>query len=117
MVTVTIEQNKFYDFGFLPDNPCVEKPTDTFEEMQAWKNDIPKRIIVKHIERLKDGLICGSLASVIDVVTGEKYPAGIYRDGPFTFAIDVLRYLKRGDIHGVPKEYEDYLKETYHLGE
>ncbi len=112
-----VRTDKYIDFGFISGNPERSMPTDTFAEMQTWRNDIPIEIIIKHIETLQEGLMCGEMATSIDAVTGEGYPAGQYKDGPFFFPIDVLRYLKRGDIHGVPKEYEEYLKETYHLGE
>ena len=106
--------DKYIDFGFLAGNPCRETPTDTIEDMKQWHNGISTESIIRHIESLDAGYMC-VLAECVDAFTGELFPAAQYDDGNFFFPIDVLRYLKRGDIQGVPKEYEEYLKENYHL--
>lgn len=109
-----IKTEKYIEFGFLDGNPCRETPTDTLEDMKNWRNSVGIDAIIRHIESLEAGYMCGMTES-IDAVTGVAYPAAQFDDGPFFFPIDVLRYLKRGDIHGVPKEYEEYIVNQHKL--
>lgn len=94
-------------FGFLPD--CVyDYASDSLQDMLSWQTSLRIGDVVAHIESLDAGYMSG-LGESKDVFTGEYFPAAIYDDGPFVFPVDILRYLERGDIHGVPKEYEEYL--------
>lgn len=95
-------------FGFIPEAGCYSNPTDTFSDMLKWRTELPIDKLIRHIETLDEGLMC-RLGRSRDVITGEYFPAGLFDDGDFVFANDVLRYLKRGDIKGIPKEYEEYL--------
>lgn len=81
--------------------------TDKYEDFERFDNDIDKKKVVEHIESLDDWL---ASAMSVDMFTGERYNAGIYKDGSFTFPVDFLRYYKARNI-GIPYEYEAYLKE------
>ena len=94
-----------YGFGFWEGMPYGE-PTDKYEDFLSFKNDIDKEKVIKHIESLDDWL---ASEMCTDMFTGEKFNAGVYDDGPFTFSVDFLRYYKTQDI-GIPYEYEAYLK-------
>ena len=100
-------------FGFTVDMP-YGSATDTLEEIKKWRSSISIETIVNHMATLDVGYMC-SLGLSKDLFTGEEFPAGIIIDGTFVYPIDILRFLKRGDIHGVPKEYEEYLIEHHGL--
>lgn len=90
-------------FGFW--DTVYGEPTDKYEDFLSLKNSIDKEKVIQHIESLDDWLAC---AFATDMFTGEKFNAGIYKDGDFTFPVDFLRYYKTKDI-GIPYEYEEYL--------
>ena len=92
-------------FGFWENTP-YGIVTDSLEECRKFKNSIPKKSVIQHIESMDFGI---SSTPMYDIFTGEEFRAGIYEDGPFTFPIDFLRYYKTQNI-GIPYEYEDYLK-------
>ncbi len=100
-----IIENGKLTFGFWEGTPYGE-PTDEYEDFLSLKNEINKEKVIKHIESLGDWL---SSEMCTDMFTGEKFNAGVYHDGDFTFPVDFLRYYKTRDI-GIPYEYEAYLK-------
>ena len=97
-------------FGFIQAAPYKTK-SDTIDEMQRWSNKTPVQDIIAHIETLDAAYMAG-LGESQDAFTGEYFPAAIFTDGKFVFPVDVLRYLKQGNIHGVPKEYEKHIIKT-----
>ncbi len=93
------------DFGFfkgLPYDYC----DDNLDNYRAYKNDIPREAVIRHIEGLDAGFTSGGTR---EIFTGEKMQAGVYWDGNFCFPIDFLHYYKNYDI-GIPYDYEEYLK-------
>lgn len=102
-----IAVNNRIGFGFLPGS-VYDSHSDELKDIKAWSTVLDIGAIVKHIKELQPGYMCGVSRSN-DAFTGELFPAAIYDDGPFVFPVDILRYLERGDIHGIPKEYEEYL--------
>ena len=92
-------------FGFWEGMP-YEVVTDAFEDFKAYKNEIPKEMVISHIESLGEFL---SSEPSFDLFDGKEYNSGFYDDGVFLFPVDFLRYYKRYDI-GIPPEYEEYLK-------
>lgn len=92
-------------FGFWDGMP-YGSITDSYEDFESFKNTINKEKVINHIESLDDW-ITSEMSS--DIFTGEKFNAGIYDDGDFTFPVDFLRYYKGKNI-GIPPEYEAYLK-------
>lgn len=97
-------ENGRYLFGFWDE--IYGEPIDNYEEFEQYKNTIDKEKVIQHMESLDDAI---ASAMVTDRFTGEKFNAGIYMDGDFTFSVDFLRYYKTKDI-GIPYEYEEYLK-------
>lgn len=97
--------NGRYLFGFWDE--VYSTKTDKYEDFLQYNNTIDKAKVIQHIETLDDWL---ASAIVTDRFTGEKFNAGFYRDGDFTFSVDFLRYYKTKDI-GIPYEYEEYLKQ------
>ena len=92
-------------FGYFKGLP-YERSNELFDDYRNLNNDIPKEIIIAHIESLDVGLT--SLPSY-DIFTGEQLHAGIYIDGEFRFPYEFLHYYKNYDI-GIPYDYEEYLK-------
>lgn len=84
---------------------------EDFESYKGFKNEIPKELIIKHIESLDPAL---SPMQSLDIFTGEDLTAGQYLDGDFRFPTDFLHYLKNYDI-GIPYEYEHYLVDELHI--
>lgn len=103
---MTVENGKYF-FGFWEGMPYGSR-TDSYDDFKEFKNTIDKEIVIRHIEALDDWV---SSAQSTDLFTGEKFNAGIYDDGDFTFPVDFLRYYKTYDI-GIPPEYEAYLLKT-----
>ena len=82
---------------------------ENFDEYKKIKNNIPKNKIIKHIESLQPLCVCPTLA--FDMFTNETILSpGYYKDGDFVFPIEFLHYYKKYDI-GIPKEYEQYIKD------
>ena len=106
-----IKKNGIVAFGFTKETGIYNLITDTIDDMKKWKNGIPVDRIIKHIETLDPAYACSGGHIGVDAFTGEEFYAAMFDDGQFSFPIEVLRYLKRGDIHGVPKEYEQYIAE------
>ena len=97
-------ENGIHSFGFWAGMP-YGITTDKYEDFEQFKNSIEKERVIKHIEALDDWI--ASEASE-DLFTGERFNAGVYEDGDFTFPVDFLRYYKTKNI-GIPYEYETYL--------
>lgn len=92
-------------FGFWQNQP-YDMVTDEYDDFIRFKNTVPKKAVIEHIESL--GAWLGSTQSH-DIFTGEEFNCGFYLDGDFQFPVDFLRYYKAKDI-GIPYEYEEYLK-------
>ena len=86
-----------------------EEEKEHFEDYRKFRNKIPKKKIIAHIENLPAGLTSGRSR---DMFTGEELYPGIYKDGNFIFPLEFLHYYKNYDI-GIPYEYEAYLKELF----
>ena len=99
-------ENGRYFFGFWEGMP-YKTVTDRYEDYVKFKNVISKAEVIRHIEAL-DNAVASAIST--DIFTGEKFNAGLYDDGVFTFPVDFLRYYKSKDI-GIPPEYEKYLSE------
>ncbi|MBQ7874909.1 MAG: hypothetical protein IJ306_07125 [Oscillospiraceae bacterium] len=95
------------DFGFIkgmPHDGCAEE----FEDYKKFKNSIPKKKIIEHME--SDKVVrCYGLMNSHDIFTGQKIECGLIEDGKFMFPMEFLHYYKNYDI-GIPYDYEEYLK-------
>lgn len=102
-----IRKNGWCLFGAIQGG-AYKYGNDTKNSISEWTTILSIPDIIEHIKSLEIAYKSG-LGGSLDVFTGEHYPAAIYRDGHFVLPADILRYLERGDIRGIPKEYEDYL--------
>ena len=93
-------------FGFFSGLPYTTPCNKNFDEYKKFKNDLPKELVIKHIQTVENGLT--SLPSY-DIFTGKKLQAEMFWDGDFTFPYEFLHYYKNYDI-GIPYESEEYLK-------
>ena len=92
-------------FGFFKGLPHTDSD-EQFESYANFKNTIPKKYVIKHIESLEPWL---TSTPSIEIFTGDKIRAGLFEDGDFTFPYEFLHYYKNYDI-GIPYEYEEYLR-------
>lgn len=98
------KENGKYFFGFWDEE--YGTPDEKYEDFEHYRNTIDKKAVIQHIETLKKAI---TIHEITDRFTGEKFKAGIYMDGDFTFSTDFVRYYKTQSI-GIPYEYEEYLK-------
>lgn len=93
------------NFGLFRGLPH-EGSNEDFSKYREYKNSIPKKDVIAHIESLDTWL---TSEPSIELFTKEKIRAGIFEDGDFVFPYEFLHYYKNYDI-GIPYEYEEYLK-------
>lgn len=103
-----MEHNGIKAFGFFKGMAYGESYcTEEFAAYRAFRNSLPKAVIIAHIETLP---VAYASMRVTDIFTGASLGnGGLYNDGEYTFPIDFLHYYKNYDI-GIPPEYEQYLK-------